>query len=268
MVLLDGSGMTIERFAEPRRHAHCFFEWVYFSNVGSTIANSSVYMARAKSGQRLAEMEDQPINDDCVVVPVPDTAKAAADAYAFALHIPCMEGLFRNRYVGRTFIQPATMRGRAARGKYTALPAVLAGKRVFLIEDSIVRSTTMKTLSSMIRRNGAREVHVRVACPPIVAPCFYGIDMSTLGELFAPTFAPQGYEGNPSEQMMAEMAKALGVDSLRYLAEQDLGPCLDQPAGSLCKACVTGKYPTEWGRRLMDRARGRVGSDTVGRTYE
>ncbi len=270
MAIIEKGELRFERFARQRTHAHCFFEWVYFSNVGSSIAESSVYMARSRSGQRLAELEDQKItkNGDCIVVPVPDTAKAAADAYAYALGIPCVEGLFRNRYVGRTFIQPENTRSRSAKGKYTPLPAVLQGKKVFLIEDSIVRSTTMKRLGNLIRESGATEIHLRVACPPIVAPCFYGIDMSTLGELFAPKYMQNGYDGNPSEQTFEKMASALHIDSLRYLAVQDLAPCIDIDCNSLCTGCVMGKYPTDWGNKLMARAKSDVGSGKKNRTYE
>ena len=214
-------------------------------------------------------MEDQPIGDDCIVVPVPDTAKAAGDAFAYRLGIPSVEGLMRNRYVGRTFIQSGSTRTRSAKSKYTALPGVLAGKRVFLVEDSIVRSTTLKILVGQIRKLGlAKEVHVRVACPPIVAPCFYGIDMSTLGELFAPKFVNGRYGGNPSVEVQAKMAKTLKVDSLRYLGTDDLGPCLQIDGGDLCTGCVTGKYPSKWGNKLMARARRkrRTGSES-GRTY-
>jgi len=266
--IIEQGRLRIERFARSRRIAHCFFEWVYFSNVASTIDDSSVYMARARSGRWLAELEDQQIDSSSIVVPVPDTAKAAADAFAHCLGIPCVEGLIRNRYIGRTFIQPSSTRGRSAKGKYTALPAVLSCKRVFLIEDSIVRSTTLATLASMIRRQGgAKEVHVRVACPPIIAPCFYGIDMSTLGELFAPRFVPRGYRGRPDEKMLSRMAEALGVDSLRYLAVNDLAACLHLSADELCTGCVTGQYPTAWGNKLITRAR-RNRRNTTRRTYE
>ena len=130
-----------------------------------------------------------PIDDDTIVVPVPDTSKAAADAMAFKLKVPSLEGLIRNRYTGRTFIEGSGNRKRKAETKYTPLREVLEGKRVLLVEDSIVRSTTMKVLLKRIRELGrAREIHVRVACPPIIAPCFYGIDMSTIDELFAPQF--------------------------------------------------------------------------------
>jgi amidophosphoribosyltransferase len=242
---------------------------VYFSNVASSIDGSGVYTARARSGERLAELEDQPIDDDCIVVPVPDTAKAAADAFAYRLKIPSVEGLIRNRYIGRTFIQPNDSRGKSAKSKYTPLPEVLSGKRVFLVEDSIVRSTTLKTLVSQIRKRGrAREIHVRVACPPIVSPCFYGIDMSTLSELFAPHFVPKRYNGDPSQKVQQEMAEALKLDSLRYLGSSELGHCLQINSDHLCKGCVTAKYPTTWGNKLMAAARRNLAAGISGRTYE
>jgi amidophosphoribosyltransferase len=269
MVVIEKGRLRLERFAPCRRRAHCFFEWVYFSNVASEIDGSSVYLSRAHAGTRLAALEDQKLDASCIVVPVPDTAKAAADSYAFRLKIPCVEGLIRNRYVGRTFIQPSSTRGRSARGKYTPLPAILRGKRVFLVEDSIVRSTTLASLVSRIRRQGeAREVHVRVACPPIVSPCFYGIDMSTLGELFAPKFVRRGYRGNPPADTLEEMAAALNVDSLRYLSVSDLPECLQMDLGDLCTGCVTGKYPTRCGNRLILAARRNLAKGTAGRTYE
>jgi len=269
MAIIEKGRLRFEQFARAKRGARCFFEWVYFSNVASTIDDVNVYQSRARSGQLLARLEDQPMDDSCIVVPVPDTAKAAADSFAYHMRIPCVEGLIRNRYVGRTFIQPMSTRGRSAKGKYTPLPAVLAGKRVFLIEDSIVRSTTLATLVGQIRERGrAKEVHVRVACPPIIAPCFYGIDMSTLGELFAPRFVPRGYRGRPDEAMLARMARALGVDSLRYLAVDDLGPCLQSDGSDLCLGCVTGRYPTPWGNKLLKRARRNRKNHGLGRTYE
>ncbi|MFP4054068.1 MAG: amidophosphoribosyltransferase [Phycisphaerae bacterium] len=269
MAIVENGKLRIETFAARRNTARCFFEWVYFSNVASTIDEVSVYLARARSGQRLAELEDQPLDDDCIVVPVPDTAKAAADAFAYALKIPSVEGLIRNRYIGRTFIQPNSTRRASAKSKYTALPEIIRGRRVFLVEDSIVRSTTLKTLVKQIRNHaGAKEIHVRVACPPIVAPCFYGIDMSTLGELFAPNFTQQRYRGNPSEEMMARMAEELKIDSLRYLSTDAISECLGIPREDLCVGCVAGKYPTDQGNRLMRSARRRKGKDDKGRTYE
>jgi amidophosphoribosyltransferase len=269
MAIIEKGRLRFERFARPRRHAHCFFEWVYFSNVASISDGSSVYVSRARSGERMAELEDQEMDADCIVVPVPDTAKAAADAYAYRMGIPCVEGLIRNRYVGRTFIQPSAIRGRSAKSKYTPLPAVLKGKRVFLVEDSIVRSTTLMSLAGHIRqRGGAREVHVRVACPPIVAPCFYGIDMSTMGELFAPRHIQRNYKGTPDAGALAAMAKALKIDSLRYLSVNDLGTCMQLPQNSLCTGCVTGCYPTKSGTRLMKCAKRNFSKGKSGRTYE
>jgi len=270
MAIVEDGRLRIERFAACRRRAHCFFEWVYFAGVSSTLDGSSVYMARARSGERLAELEDQRMDDSCIVVPVPDTAKAAADAYAFRMGVPSVEGLIRNRYIGRTFIQPKTTRGQSAHSKYTPLEAVLGGRRVFLVDDSIVRSTTMRELAAQIRRRGgAKEVHVRVACPPIVAPCFYGIDMTTLGELFAPAFMPRRYDGTPSRQCLKRMAKALGVSSLRYLSVSDLGPCLQVDGEDLCTGCVTGRHPTKCGRWLMARARrAATAGGKASRTYE
>ena len=190
LAVVNDSGVRIERFAPSPKHAHCFFEWIYFANVASTLDDRSVYLSRAALGQELARMEDVPRDSGTIVVPVPDTAKAAADAMAFELGLPSVEGLMRNRYVGRTFIEGNADRAAKARLKYTPLPEVLAGKRVLLVEDSIVRSTTMRALVHEIRdRGGAREIHLRVACPPIIAPCFYGIDMSSQKELFAPRFA-------------------------------------------------------------------------------
>src|SRR5207237_10542297 len=156
-----------------------------------------------------ARLEDVPLDAETIVVPVPDTAKAAADAMAFALGIPSVEGLMRNRYVGRTFIEGTADRTAKARLKYTPLPEVLAGKRVLLAEDSIVRSTTMRALVHEIRnRGGARQIHLRVACPPIIAPCFYGIDMSRRDELFATRFADRP-DGSVSPEAQRLMAKEL-----------------------------------------------------------
>ncbi len=269
MALIEDGKLQIKHYAKHIHPSRCFFEWVYFSNVASEIDDRSVYLARARSGRLLAEMEDQPLDDDCIVVPVPDTAKAAGDAFAHALSLPSMEGLMRNRYVGRTFIQPDTTRKSSRNSKYTPLPAVLRDKRVFLIEDSIVRSTTLTGLAEELRRVGqAREVHVRVACPPIVAPCFYGIDMSTLGELFASKHLPADYDGVPTDADLATMAKVLNVDSLRYLPVPEVGPCLDVPGESLCLGCVTGKYPSKWGNQLMEVARENSRQGKGGRSYE
>ena len=178
-IIIHDGRLEIQTFAPSRRRAHCFFEWVYFANVASTLDGRSVYLTRKALGEELARLETIAIDSDTVVVPVPDTSKAAADAMAYALKIPSVEGLIRNRYSGRTFIEGSGDRKRKAETKYTPLREVLEGKRVLLVEDSIVRATTLKVLLQRIRQLGQpREIHVRVACPPIIAPCFYGIDMS------------------------------------------------------------------------------------------
>ncbi|MFO0810844.1 MAG: phosphoribosyltransferase family protein [Gemmataceae bacterium] len=269
MIVIQDGIVRRERFAPKRPTAHCFFEWIYFANVASVLDDKSVYLSRAGLGEELARQEQAlglvPLDEDTVVVPVPDTGKAAADAMAYALGVRSVEGLMRNRYVGRTFIEGEN-RGDRARLKYTPLREVLDGKRVLLIEDTIVRSTTMKSLLHHLReRGGAREVHVRVACPPIVAPCFYGIDMSTIKELFAPRFMAGAV---PTVAEQQAMARDLGADSLFYLPLEAVARCIGLPESRLCRACLTGEYPTPTGERLYELAlRNRAGGSN-GRTYE
>lgn len=250
LVVANSRGVRVERFAASPRRAHCFFEWIYFANVASTLDDRSVYLSRAVLGEELARLEDVPLDAETIVVPVPDTAKAAADAMAFSLGVRSVEGLMRNRYVGRTFIEGNADRAAKARLKYTPLPEVLAGKRVLLVEDSIVRSTTMRALVHEIRdRGGAREIHLRVACPPIIAPCFYGIDMSRRDELFATRFVDRP-DGLVSVEAQARMAKELGADSLRYLPVESIARSVGLASDHLCRACITGAYPSSTGQRL------------------
>jgi len=271
--LLPGQAITItdgkfeiQKFAPSPRKAHCFFEWIYFANVASTMDGRSVYLSRKALGEELARLETVTIDDDTIVVPVPDTSKAAADSMAYKLRVPSLEGLIRNRYSGRTFIEGSAGRRRKVEGKYTPLREVLEGKRVLLVEDSIVRSTTMKVLISRIREKGrAKEIHVRVACPPIVAPCFYGIDMSTINELFAPQFL----EGGPlTEEAQVRMAQQLGADSLRYLPVESIARAITFDSDQLCQACITGEYPTKAGQELYQIALSNAASGSAGRTYE
>lgn len=266
-VIIRGGRIEIRQFVATPRRAHCFFEWIYFANVASTLDERSVYLARNKLGEELAVLEDVPLDSDTIVVPVPDTAKSAATGMAYRLGVPLLEGLIRNRYSGRTFIEGNNRAGKA-KMKYTPLPEVLAGKRILLVEDTIVRSTTMKALVQQLRTRGrAREIHVRVACPPIVAPCFYGIDMSTVTELFAPNFM-EGTRLTP--EIEAEMAEAIGADSLRYLPLDSIARCIGLPREALCQACITGQYPTQAGRELYQiaLAKAKNGEEIGGRTYE
>jgi amidophosphoribosyltransferase len=266
MVVISPERFELHTFARSTRRAHCFFEWIYFANVASTMDEQSVYLTRKRLGEELARLETVPLDADTVVVPVPDTSKAAADAMAYKLRVPAVEGLIRNRYTGRTFIEGNGSRRQKAETKYTPLREVLAGKRVLLVEDSIVRSTTMKVLIHRLRElGGAREIHVRVACPPIIAPCFYGIDMSTIGELFAPPFMR---DGQLTEEAQAEMAKKLGADSLRYLPVESIARAVGFDSDQLCQACITGEYPTPYGQKLYQIALGQSGDTSGRRTYE
>jgi amidophosphoribosyltransferase len=271
MILVRDGELSKHRFAESKRTAHCFFEWIYFANVASTLDDRSVYLSRARLGQELAKQERGlgrvPLDPaETVVVPVPDTGKAAADAMAFALGIPSVEGLIRNRYIGRTFIDGGN-RADKVRLKFTPLREVLQGKKVLLVEDSIVRSTTLQSLLRHLReQGGAAEVHVRVACPPILSPCFYGIDMSTVKELFAPKHMA-GKVPTVAEQ--DEMARTLGADSLFYLPVDAVARCIDLPPAALCRACLTGDYPTPAGEQMYQLAlRHHAQGDADGRTYE
>ncbi|MDZ4818224.1 MAG: amidophosphoribosyltransferase [Planctomycetota bacterium] len=270
ITIVDGV-FEIQNFARSSRRAHCFFEWIYFANVASTMDGHGVYLSRKRLGEELAQLETVPLDEDTIVVPVPDTSKAAADAMGYKLKVPVLEGLIRNRYSGRTFIEGGGNRRQKAESKYTPLREVLDGKRVLLVEDSIVRSTTMRVLLSRIRTLGrAKEIHVRIACPPIIAPCFYGIDMSTISELFAPPFM---HEGMLTEEGQQAMAKKLGADSLRYLPVDSIARAIGFDGDQLCQACITGEYPTTYGQDLYQIALRNTGvgngESPVGqRTYE
>src|SRR5262245_57090011 len=236
LVVIQDNQVRVERYASRQKPAHCFFEWIYFANVASTLDERSVYVSRSALGVELAKQERRlelvPLDEDTIVVPVPDTGKAAADSMAYELGLRSVEGLMRNRYVGRTFIEGENRTSRA-RLKYTPLPEVMAGKRVLLIEDTIVRSTTLKALLHEIReRGGAREVHVRIGCPPIIAPCFYGIDMSTIRELFAPRYMKST---RLTEDEQAAMAADIGADSLVYLPLEAVARCIGLSPDNLCR---------------------------------
>ncbi|MDA7978058.1 MAG: amidophosphoribosyltransferase [Pirellulales bacterium] len=263
-VTISGGKFEVGNFIASPRRAHCFFEWIYFANVASNLDGRSVYLSRTALGEELARLEDVSLDEETIIVPVPDTSKAAADSMAYQLGIPSREGLIRNRYTGRTFIEGSSRRKDKAQTKYTPLPEVLEGKRVLLVEDSIVRSTTMRVLLKRIREVGkAREIHVRVACPPIVAPCFYGIDMSSVNELFAANFLKGRSELTPEIQQ--EMADELGADSLRYLPVDAIARAVGFDSDQLCQACLTGEYPTEFGRKLYQLD---TNGKSDGRIYE
>lgn len=245
-IIQDGK-FSLQQYTPNSKRSHCFFEWIYFANVCSRLDGRSVYLTRKMLGEELAKQEAEP-TENAIVVPVPDTAKAAAEGMAFELGIPCLEGLMRHRALGRTFIEGED-RDAKARMKYIPLPEVLEGKRVFLVDDTIVRSTTMKVLVEQIRqRGGAAEVHIRVACPPIMAPCFYGIDMPHVSDLFAPRFTDGSMDLSP--EIEADMADHFNADSLRYLPRASIAKAIDIDHQELCQACLNGEYPTAAGKKL------------------
>ncbi|MBW2976071.1 amidophosphoribosyltransferase [Candidatus Woesearchaeota archaeon] len=254
MIYIKDGKVEIKRYAETKVRSHCMFEWVYFSNVGSTLDSRSVYLTRTSLGKELAKLETQKIDKGFIVVPVPDTAKAAGDAYAYELGVPSTEGIMRNRYVGRTFIEGASRHDKV-QNKYTVLRNVTEGKKVLLVDDSIVRGNTTRQLVRYLREEGGvKEVHLRITCPPIRGPCFYGIDMSTISELLVPQYEKKPVFKDISKETCSRIAKDLGADSLIYQSIGGLIRSIGLPKNSLCTACITCDYPTPWGKRLFKKA--------------
>jgi len=261
IVIIENDSVEVKRFAKKKKAAHCMFEWVYFSNPASVLDNASVYETRWKLGEKLARNETMDIKDkDFVVVAVPDTAKPAAAGYANKTGLPSMEGLIRNRYVGRTFIESGN-RLEIAREKYNVNKSVIEGKKVILVDDSIVRGTTGKAFIEMLRKRGKpKEIHMRVSCPPIKYPCYYGTDMSTLHELAAPKHMSldevQAIGIDVSDKVIEKIGKEMGLDSLAYQKIEGVKKSINLPEESdgLCMACLTGKYPTECGKKLFCKA--------------
>ncbi|MEI7961570.1 MAG: amidophosphoribosyltransferase [archaeon] len=243
MLIHKNGETTIECFAKSKKRAHCFFEWVYFSHPASVIEGTLVYDVRHKLGKSLAKLETETIGADCIVVPVPDSSRPSGEGFAQALGMPCIEGLIRNRYVGRTFIESHD-RSKKVHEKFTLIRQVIEGKRIFLVDDSIVRGSTMKNLVDYIKKYGRpKEIHVRVSCPPILWPCFYGIDMSSRSELIA---AKYDDDANSVEQIKNE----IGASSLIYQTTNGLVEAIGLEKSSLCLACINGNYPTKRGEEL------------------
>lgn len=211
--------------------AHCMFEYVYFARPDSILNGRSVYDVRLKIGKALAQ--EFPVDAD-VVMPVPDSAITAAIGYSRESGLPYGEGLIKNRYVGRTFIMPTQEeRENSVRLKMNPIRSELEGKCIVLVDDSIVRGTTSKALVDVIRDAGVQKIHLRIGCPPIISPCYYGIAMATKKELIA------------SDKKVEEIQKTLGVDSLGYLDADSLVKCIGIKRDQLCMGCLTGEYPTE-----------------------
>ena len=267
LIYVRNGHVDIRKYAESPRKAHCMFEWVYFANVSSVIDGQSVYIARSNLGKELAKQETEKIGENHILVPVPDTAKAAGNSMAYALNMPEAEGLIRNRYVGRTFIEGSSREDRV-QNKYTALKEIIKGKKVILVDDSIVRGSTTKQLIRYIKNvGGAKEVHIRISCPPIKGPCFYGIDMSTVSELLVPKYEKVPVKGEVSKEVIARIAKDIGADSLYYQSIQALVKSIGKPAKELCMACITGEYPTPGGKKLYMKAWDNFRKGVNERTY-
>ena len=231
IVTLDASGIHSRFFVEPGTvtPGHCIFEHVYFAKQSSFIFGENVHDVRIRSGQQLAK--EHPVDAD-IVIPVPDSGTSAAVGYARESGIPFDMGFVRSHYVGRTFLSPSQdMRDLAVKLKLTVIKSVVEGKRIIVVDDSIVRGTTTKGKIKSLRQAGAKEIHMRVACPPIKHPCFYGVDFPTHKELLA-------------NQMnsIEEIREFLQVDSLGYISLEGLLNCASLPADHYCTACWSGQY--------------------------
>lgn len=254
LLIANAGGYRVERYVPERKRAYCFFEWVYFSNLASNLEGRSVYKVRQAIGEQLAGLENPAKVQDHLVIAVPETAKAVANAFGYHLGLPVVDGLLRNRYVGRTFIDGAN-RLDAVRMKFTPMREVIEDRKVFLVDDTLVRGTTLQTVIHDLRERGrAREIHVRIGNPPIMGPCFYGIDMPTVSELFAPAFLDGRPQPELPQPVLDEMARSLGADSLKFLPVERLVQALGIPADSLCKACIDTRYPTAAGQQRYEQA--------------
>jgi len=230
MVILDGSGISSLRFAPPAPLSQCIFEHVYFSRPDSVIFGRPVQKSREMLGRLLAR--EHPAQAD-LVVPVPDSGVAAAIGYAEESGIPLRFGLIRSHYVGRTFIEPTqAIRDFGVKLKLNPVRSLLEGKRVVLVDDSIIRGTTSRKIVRIVREAGASEVHVRISCPPTISPCYYGIDTPTKKELIAST------------HNVEEIRQFIGADSLGYLSLEGMRHAVGDTQGRYCLACYTANYPT------------------------
>jgi amidophosphoribosyltransferase len=243
-IAIDEQGVRSQKFAEPTP-AGCVFEYVYLARPDAAIAGRSVYESRVEMGRQLAR-ENTQVAD--IVIPVPESGTPAAVGYAEESGIPFAHGFVKNSYVGRTFIQPSqTLRQLGIRLKLNALESVIRGKRVVVVDDSIVRGNTQRAIVRMLREAGAAAVHVKISSPPVKWPCFYGIDFASRAELIA------------NGATIEEISQAIGADSLAYISEDGMIGATRQPRERLCTACFTGKYPIELpgsdklGKNLLER---------------
>ena len=231
IVTIDKKGLNFERYAEEEKQALCIFEYVYFARPDSNILGRNVHMVRKRFGRRLAE--EHPLEAD-IVTGVPDSSLSAASGAAEQLGLPYEMGFIKNRYIGRTFIEPSReIRALGVQLKLNPVRQIVEGKRVVMVDDSLVRGTTSMRIVDMLRMAGAREVHVLISSPPIIASCCYGLATAS-GELIAARMSKE------------EITRAIRADSLGYLSEEGMLKCLDLPKDSFCTACFTGRYPVPW----------------------
>jgi amidophosphoribosyltransferase len=230
LVVADEHGLQSIQAIEPAEHgALCIFEFFYLARPDTRLSGVEVHGARVRMGERLAQ--ESPVEAD-LVLPIPDSGTPAAIGFARASGIPFSEGLIKNRYVGRTFIQPEQgMREQGIRMKYNPL-AEVSGKRVIAVDDSLVRGSTTRQVVQMLFDAGATEVHIRISSPPIVSPCYYGIDLASEDEMIA------------AHSTVEEVREAIGATSLAYISLEGLQRATQRPADALCRACLTREYPT------------------------
>jgi amidophosphoribosyltransferase len=231
MVRISRSGIEAIHFSPPKPHQYCIFEHVYFSRPDSIVFGRSVNESREMLGRLLAR--EHPAEAD-MIVPIPDSGVPAAIGFALESKIPFRMGLIRNHYIGRTFIEPSqAIRNFGVKLKLNPVRNLVAGKRVVLVDDSIVRGTTSRKLVRLMREAGATEVHMRISCPPTISPCYYGVDTPTKEELIASSNTPE------------QIRKYLGADSLGYLSLGGLRQAVSDTEGKFCTSCYTGVYPTD-----------------------
>ena len=254
LIAIDENGLRSSRFGEVKR-AGCVFEYVYLARPDTSINGKNVYDARIEMGRTLAR--EYPVEAD-LVIPTPESGTPAAIGYAQESGIPFGHGLVKNAYVGRTFIQPSqTIRQRGIRLKLNPLKEVIQGKRIIVVDDSIVRGNTQRALVQMLREAGALEIHVRISSPPIMWPCFYGVDFATRAELIANGIGVE------------DVKSSIGADSLGYLTKDGMVAATGQQEKELCTACFTGKYPIalpvveKLGKNLLEKGVATIQGESV-----
>jgi amidophosphoribosyltransferase len=241
IVWIDGDGLHVDKTKKPKPQALCMFEYIYFARPDSVLDGRSIYMARVEMGRRLAR--EHPVEAD-VVMAVPDSAIPGGIGFSEESRLPYVEGLIKNRYIGRTFISPdQPMRNRGVQLKFNPIVENLKDRRVVVVDDSIVRATTTPRIVKLLRDAGAREVHVRIMSPPIIDSCYLGVDMATRSELIA------------ANLNVEQIREKIGADSLGYLSKESLLQATGRKRGEMCLGCLTGEYPETYDARRVPESR-------------